>query len=210
MLQFIAGPSRRYGSPSGAGLIMLDNDCKWVQLRMKDASREELRKEAEHLRFLTHNYKATFIIDDDVEMAREVDADGVHLGKNDMPIRKAREILGPNKIIGATANTFEDIQHAVAEGADYIGLGPFRFTETKKNLSPILGIEGYSRIMEQCRQAGISLPIVAIGGIGTADIQALMATGISGIAVSGGLVNTTDPVLELMRMQHELAIASKK
>lgn len=205
MLQFIAGPTQRYGSPSFAALVMIDNDCKWVQLRMKDAPREALRKEAEHIRFLTHNYKATFIIDDDVEMAREVDADGVHLGKTDMPVSEARAILGPDKIIGATANTFEDIQYAVAQGADYIGLGPFRFTETKKNLSPILGIEGYATIMEQCRQAGITEPIVAIGGITTDDIQPLMSTGISGIAVSSGLVDASDPVWELMKMQREMS-----
>lgn len=208
MLQFITSGIDRYEySHSSAASILIDNGCKWVQLRMKDATRDELRHEAERLRELTRN-KATFIIDDDVAMVGEVDADGVHLGKNDMPVREARAILGPGKIIGATANTFEELSKAVEDGADYIGVGPFRFTNTKKNLAPVLGLDGYRAIMSQCRDAGITIPVVAIGGITAEDIHDLMSTGITGIAVSGALLRTPDPVAELKCMLHEISTST--
>jgi thiamine-phosphate pyrophosphorylase len=116
-----------------------------------------------------------------------VNATGVHLGKTDMPPAEARRILGDGFIIGGTANTFEDIRRLTDEGVDYIGLGPFRFTATKKNLSPILGLEGYKDILSRCRAAGIALPVLAIGGITVDDIPALMQTGVSGIAVSSAI-----------------------
>ena len=131
-----------------------------------------------------------------MELVHRLGADGVHLGKNDMPPREARALLGPQKIIGATANTFGDIRRAAAQGADYIGLGPFRFTRTKEKLSPILGIEGYREILARCAEQGIRLPVVAIGGITAADVDALMATGIAGIALSGALLNAENPAEE--------------
>ena len=131
-----------------------------------------------------------------MELVDRLGADGVHLGKLDMPVAEARRILGPDRIIGATANTFDDIARAAAAGVDYIGLGPFRFTQTKSNLSPILGLEGYRSLLTQCRRAGITLPVVAIGGITAADIADLCATGIRGIALSGALLTADDPVGE--------------
>ncbi len=100
---------------------------------------------------------ATFILDDRTDLVDELQADGVHLGKNDMPVEQARGLLGGDRIIGATANTFDDIRRAAAAGADYIGLGPFRFTTTKRNLSPVIGLDGYRSIMERCRQEVIRL-----------------------------------------------------
>ena len=107
---------------------------------------------------------------------------------------EAREILGPHAIIGITANTAEDIIRYKGKDVDYVGLGPFRHTTTKKNLSPVLGIEGYASVVSQVRQAGVELPIVAIGGITIDDIDAIMATGVNGIAVSGAIINAPDPV----------------
>ena len=120
-------------------------------------------------------------------------ADGVHLGKNDMPVDEARKILGPDKIIGGTANTIDDIIRLHRQGADYIGCGPFRFTTTKKKLSPVLGLEGYRDIVLKMREKGIDLPIVAIGGITVDDIPAIMGTGVTGIALSGAILNAEDP-----------------
>ncbi|MDE6367476.1 MAG: thiamine phosphate synthase, partial [Muribaculaceae bacterium] len=97
---------------------------------------------------------------------------------------------------GATANRFDHIVKAASDGADYIGLGPFRFTTTKERLSPVLGLEGYSAVMAQVRQAGIWLPVVAIGGITAADVSDLMAAGVNGIAVSGSILRAADPVKE--------------
>lgn len=107
-----------------------------------------------------------------------------------------RALLGPDKIIGATANSFDDIRMAVAAGADYIGLGPFRFTTTKAKLSPVLGLEGYADIMQKCRLEGINIPIIAIGGILADDMAQIMATGVSGVAISGAILNAADPIAE--------------
>ena len=145
---------------------------------------------------LCRSYGATFILDDRVEMVEALGADGVHLGKNDMPVHEARALLGPDKIIGATANSFDDIRMAVAAGADYIGLGPFRFTTTKAKLSPVLGLEGYADIMQKCRLEGINIPIIAIGGILADDMAQIMATGVSGVAISGAILNAADPIAE--------------
>ena len=102
------------------------------------------------------------------------------------------------------ANTFEDIEHAVGQGASYIGLGPFRYTETKKKLSPVLGLEGYRKIVQQCKEAGYKIPIFAIGGICLEDVAPLMETGITGIAVSGAIIHADDPVEETRRFINEI------
>ena len=160
----------------------------WVQLRMKESSDSEMLATARIIKGLCREYGATLIINDRVAIAEQIDADGVHLGKNDMETLKARQILGPDKIIGRTANTLEDILDILANGADYIGLGPYRFTTTKKNLSPVLGREGYASIFESLQEKELkTLPTVAIGGITLNDIPLLKDTGISGIAVSGAI-----------------------
>lgn len=192
MLQFITHKNERHGYLDGAEAA-LRGGCRWIQLRMKDEPDESVIAAGRQLAPLCRTAGATFIIDDHVALVDAVGADGVHLGKNDMPVAEARRILGPDRIIGATANTFDDIAAAVASGADYIGLGPFRFTETKKRLSPILGLEGYRDIMAHCRRAGYSIPVVAIGGITPEDIEAIMATGVSGIALSGTILRAADP-----------------
>ena len=114
-----------------------------------------------------------------------------------MPISEARQILGKNFIIGGTANTFEDVRMHAEAGADYIGCGPFRFTTTKKNLSPVLGLEGYTDIVSKMKAEGINLPIVAIGGITKEDIPSLMKTGITGIAISGSVLRAENPIEEM-------------
>lgn len=198
-VQFITHTSARYTYADSARLA-LAGGCRWIQLRMKDAQREEIIATATEILPLCREVGATFILDDHVELVELTGADGVHLGKNDMPIAEARRQLGHNKIIGGTANTFEDILAHAEAGADYIGCGPFRFTTTKKNLSPILGLEGYARIVEQMRQNNISLPIVAIGGIAFEDIPAILQTGITGIALSGSVLRADDPIAEMRRI----------
>ena len=178
-----------------AALQAIGGGCKWVQLRMKDAHSKDILDAAEIIRPACRKADAFFLLDDRIDLVKSAGADGVHLGKNDIPVSQARRILGPGYIIGATANTFDDIVRAYAEGADYIGLGPFRFTTTKKRLSPTLGIEGYRQIVKACRERGIDIPIVAIGGITGEDIPQLAATGINGIAVSGTITRAENPTL---------------
>ena len=110
-------------------------------------------------------------------------------------------MLGDDFIIGGTANTFEDVRAHYEAGANYIGCGPFRFTTTKKGLSPILGFEGYISICSQMKAEGINLPIVAIGGITAEDIPMIMQTGVTGIALSGAVLNADDPVAEMKRLE---------
>ena len=192
-LQFITAETEHYSYVEGAYLA-LQGGCRWIQLRMKESSREELLTVGRVVRGLCTRYSATFIIDDHVELVRELGADGVHLGLKDMPIVEARRILGPKAIIGGTANTFEDILLHYKSGANYIGCGPYRFTTTKKNLAPTLGLEGYQKLFEQMKMADIHLPIIAIGGIQQADVPALIRAGASGIAISGTILNADDPV----------------
>ncbi len=192
-IQFITHETGSIGYVEGARMA-LEGGCKWIQLRMKDASDDEVRKAAAEIQPMCKEHEAVFLLDDRVELAKELHADGVHLGKNDMPIDEARRILGEEYIIGGTANTFDDIQRIASQGADYIGCGPFRFTTTKKNLAPVLGIEGYRDIIAKMRNAGINIPMVAIGGITPDDIDEILATGVQGVAVSGTVLNADDPV----------------
>ena len=199
MLQFITHRNGRYDEISGTRAV-LEGGCRWVQLRMKDAPDEEFLRVGREVGRLCREYGATFLVDDRVHLVAELGADGVHLGKLDMPVSEARRLLPAGTTIGATANTFEEIARAAAAGADYIGLGPFRLTETKRNLSPILGLEGYRAIFERCRAAGIALPVVAIGGITAADVAAILATGATGIALSGALLGAEDPAEETRKI----------
>lgn len=198
-IQFITHHNDRYSYADGARMA-LEGGCKWIQLRMKEADDDEVRSVAAVVQPLCHEHGAVFLLDDRVELARELHADGVHLGRNDMPVAEARRVLGEEFIIGGTANTFDDVERLWREGADYIGCGPFRFTTTKANLSPVLGLDGYRNIIARMREAGIDLPVVAIGGITRDDIPDVMSTGVHGIALSGAVLDAADPVDEMRKI----------
>jgi thiamine-phosphate pyrophosphorylase len=199
MIQFISHFTEQHTYLDSIRLA-LEGGIKWVQLRMKDATEDEIISVGTEVRKLCDQYGATFIIDDHVELVHKLKADGVHLGKNDMPIAEARNILGKDIIIGGTANTFEDIAAHYQATANYIGCGPFRFTTTKKGLSPTLGLEGYRSIMTKVKEAGINIPVVAIGGITAEDIPDIMQTDISGIALSGAILRAENPIEEINRI----------
>ena len=196
MVQFITHFTEQYFYEDSVR-IALEGGCRWVQLRMKNATAEDIYPIALRTQKMCQEYGATFIIDDHVEIAKQIQADGVHLGKLDMPINEARSILGNDFIIGGTANTFEDVKAHYEAGADYIGCGPFRYTTTKSNLSPILGLDGYRHITSRMKGAHINIPLVAIGGITETDIPELMQTGISGIALSGSILRAKNPIEEM-------------
>lgn len=198
MIQFITHSNTRYDYVEGARLA-LEGGCRWIQLRMKDAQEVDFLLAAKQIGAMCKEYGATFILDDHVELVGITGADGVHLGKNDMPVDEARNQLGANRIIGGTVNTFEDVERLWRQGANYIGCGPYRFTTTKKNLSPVLGLDGYRHIISKMKAHDINLPVVAIGGILQPDIKDVMATGVSGIAVSGAILNAENPVEEMKR-----------
>lgn len=198
-LQFITHETDRYNTLESA-IMALEGGCKWIQLRMKEATLEEIEQVALKLKPLCKEHEAILILDDHVELARKLEVDGVHLGKTDMPVDQARSILGEAFIIGGTANNFEDVLMHYRAGADYVGVGPYRFTRTKKNLSPVLGAEGYATLINQMKEAGISLPIVAIGGITNKDIPELLQLGVNGIALSGSILQAEDPREETKRI----------
>ena len=198
-VQFISHFNQRFSYLDSVRLA-LEGGCRWIQLRIKDMDDHEVMPIAIEAQRLCKEYNATFIIDDRVEMVKELKAHGVHLGKNDMPIAEARKILGNDFIIGGTANTFDDVMAHYKASANYIGCGPFRFTTTKKNLAPILGLEGYRNIVAQMREHNISLPIVAIGGIEQDDIPAIMQTGVSGVALSGVVLRADDPIQKMKQI----------
>ena len=198
-LQFITHHTSEYSYLDSARMA-LEGGCKWIQLRMKGASLEEVEEVALQLKPLCRAQNARLLLDDHVELAGKLKVDGVHVGKNDMPVAEARKILGDSFIIGGTANTFEDVCVHAAAGANYVGVGPFRFTETKKNLSPVLGLEGYRSIIEQMRANGINLPVVAIGGITFDDIPDILRTGVQQIALSGTILRADNPVEETRRI----------
>lgn len=196
-LQFITHHTERY-SYIDSVRIALEGGCRWVQLRMKDADYMLMEQTAIIVQHMCNEYGATFIIDDNVALAKKIKADGVHLGKNDMPTCEARKILGSEFIIGGTVNRFEDVlYHLQGAMPDYFGCGPFRYTATKKNLAPILGTDGYRDIIGKMREHKINIPLIAIGGIGKDDIPQLLECGVSGIALSGTILNAENPITEM-------------
>lgn len=175
---------------------VLEGGCRWIQLRMKDASQEEVLEMAKKIKPLTDEKEAFLIINDYVDVCRDANATGVHLGKTDTPPSKARMELGPLAVIGVTANTFEDIVAVKSLDIDYIGIGPFADTKTKKNLAPVLGIEGIKKLSSEMLANDINIAHVAVGGIKLEDVTALLEAGVDGIAVSGAIAFADDIVEE--------------
>ncbi|KAF2340053.1 thiamine phosphate synthase [Flavobacterium tistrianum] len=182
----------------------LDAGCNWVQMRFKNQTQKDVFTLAEAVKPLCEEYLANFIVNDDLHLAEQISADGVHLGLTDTKIDEARAILGSTKIIGGTANTFEDIENHVKNGCDYIGLGPFRFTATKEKLSPILGLSGYHEILQKLKKNKIDIPVYAIGGITLRDVSPLMETGIFGIAVSGIITESDEKEKLIQQLKEKL------
>ena len=209
-LQFITHYTETY-SYIDSVRIALEGGCRWIQLRMKETEESLLEKTAITVQQMCKDYGATFIIDDHVLLTKKIKADGVHLGKNDMPIAEARKILGDSFIIGGTVNSFEDILFHLQEVTpDYFGCGPFRFTSTKKNLAPILGFDGYKDLIQKMKEMNIRIPLVAIGGICKGDIPELLQSGVNGIALSGSILHADDPIREMEEIVEILKVKQHK
>lgn len=191
MLQYITSTSSPVSVVEQVRQV-LEGGCRWIQVRMKDATDEEISKAMEEIKPMCLDKEAFLILNDRVELAKTLDVGGVHLGKMDMLPSKARLVLGPAAVIGVTANTIEDVMAVRALDIDYIGIGPYRFTETKKNLAPVLGLEGIRAICEDMRQREINIATVAVGGIRPEDVVPLMETGVNGLAVSGAIAFAPD------------------
>ncbi len=182
----------------------LEAGCKWIQLRVKDQEPAYILKEAQAAKALCDAFDAKLVINDHPEIALASGAYGLHLGLQDMSIPEARKIVGSEMIIGGTANTFEQVLQRITEGADYVGLGPYRFTTTKKKLSPILGIAGYEAILRQLRERDIHIPIIAIGGIRVEDVSEIINSGVYGVALSGAITLAADAALAVNELKQQL------
>lgn len=191
MLQYITNTEAGV-SPVEQVKGVIAGGCRWVQIRMKDASDEEIGKVVEEIKPLCLETETFLILDDRVELAKKLDVGGVHLGKTDMLPSKARMLLGPAAVIGVTANTIDDIKAVRSLDIDYIGMGPFADTKTKKNLAPRLGIEGIRSLCTEMEQLEINISHVAVGGIRKGDVTELMEAGCNGIAVSGAIAFAKD------------------
>ncbi len=172
----------------------IEGGCRWIQIRMKNAPVEAMREATLELLPVCRNLGITLILNDNIELAAETDADGVHLGQTDSSPIMARHLLGTDRIIGLTVNTLEQLPQSLSMPADYFGIGPFRFTTTKQKLAPTLGTEGYIRFIDEMKRLNDFRHFVAIGGITTDDIPDLAQTGVPGIAVSGAISKADDPV----------------
>ena len=177
---------------------------RWIQLRMKEASDAEVLAAALAAKPMCERYGCMLLVNDRVEVAVAAGVQGVHLGQLDMTVGEARRRLGEGKIIGGTANTMAQLREHWRQGADYIGLGPYRYTTTKKNLSAVLGLEGYRAILSGLRAEGVAIPVVAIGGIGAADVALLLEAGLYGVAFSGMLVHADDPAALVRSLRNEI------
>lgn len=158
-----------------------------IQVREKDISTREFFKVALEVKEVTDYYKVPLIINDRIDIAQAINADGVHLGQDDMPIKIARKILGQNKIIGISTGTLDEALEAERDGADYLGIGAVFYTGTKKDIDLPLGIETLKHIYQN-----INIPAVAIGGINASNFKEVLATGVDGISVISAILGKDD------------------
>jgi thiamine-phosphate pyrophosphorylase len=167
-----------------------------VQLREKDMSTREMIALGQALRELTRRHGVLLVVNDRVDVALAVDADGIHVGQDDMPARLARNLVGPDRIVGVSATSLEEAIQAAEDGADYLGVGPIYSTGTKLDAKPATGP---GLVTEAKRATG--LPIVAIGGIGPANAAEVVAAGADGVAVISAIVGKQDPRAEAQRIR---------
>ena len=166
---------------------VLKNGATFLQLREKSFTHEEMVAEAKEIKAIAAKYQVPFVINDDIYASKEIDADGVHIGQSDMEYRKAREILGEDKIIGLSAGNLQEAIDAEKMGADYIGVGAVFHTDTKKDTTA-MSFEELKEITDT-----VSIPVVAIGGISADNLMQLAGTGIDGISVISAIFGQEDP-----------------
>lgn len=169
--------------------------AKWIQYRSKNkGTKEDWLGEARQLEAICDDWGTTLIICSGVEICLELgEAQGVHLERGDMSVKEARKLLGPDKTIGGSAHTLEDVLAAYDAGADYVGLGPHKPTNTIRHSNEFLSCADYRRIADELRKRNVDIPLIAAGGIHPGDVEELMQTGISGVAVSSAINLSENP-----------------
>ncbi len=165
---------------------------KWIQYRNKDASPAKLWEETLKIKAICKEFNTVLIINDNPDLAFESNSDGVHLGKEDVSVEEARNLIGDKFIIGSSCNNIDDIIRAQYDGANYVGLGPFRMTKTKNNLNPVLGKTGFEKVMNSYLKNKLSIPVYAIGGVNADDVDFFLSIGVYGVAVSSTITESED------------------
>jgi len=178
-----------------------------VQLRLKGVSEKKLLKFAQEAREITAHFQTRLVINDHYKIAKEVKADGVHLGKTDASPTLVRKFLHSWQIIGGTANTIQDCERLLDAQVNYISLGPFRATTTKETTLPVLGLNGYTAITDILKTG---TPILGVGGITTDDVTALLETGVSGIAVSEAITRDFNTIRIFNQLLNASATAEQR
>lgn len=169
--------------------------AKWIQYRCLSKNDEELLKDINAIAEMCDDWGTTLIVTDHVHLNGKADIQGFHIEDMDADFIALRKLVGNDITLGGSANTVENLIRLAQEGADYAGYGPFAETETKPNNYNLLGIEGYHQVIKELKAQLVNIPVLAVGGIKTYDVEALMQTGIYGIAVSGA-INFADDFIE--------------
>lgn len=180
---------------------VLENGATFLQIREKDMDEGTFEQEAEALKKLCAQYHIPFVVNDSVEIALDIDADGVHVGQSDIKGRDIRSMIGNEKILGISAGTVEEAIAAEKAGADYIGVGAVFGTSTKKNARNFT-VEKLKEISES-----VSIPVVAIGGIGASNIMELVESGVDGVAVVSAIFAAESPgeaTAKLLKLSKEM------
>lgn len=189
---FIMGSTNCHGDPIEVLSEALDGGITLFQFREKGQGAltgEANFKLAQKLQQLCHEHNIPFIVNDDIELAIALNADGVHIGQEDGPVKEIRERLGPHKIVGVSAHSVEEAEQAIQDGADYLGLGPIFPTRTKEDAKEVQG----TRLIEDIRKHVINFPLVGIGGITLDNSAAVIAAGADGVAVISAIANAASP-----------------
>ena len=191
---------RRWGrSHLEVARAAIEGGATAIQLRDKEATTRELIEAGLALRDLTRERKVAFIINDRVDVALAVDADGVHVGQDDMPATLARKLVGPDRVVGVSASTVEEALQAETDGADYISASPVFSTPTKPDAAPPTGLEGLRAIVEAVR-----IPVVAIGGINESNVEEVIRAGAAGVAVISAVVGAPDIAAAARRLRQRI------
>lgn len=176
-------------SHSELAQMAIDGGADTIQLRQKSGTSLDMFRNAEKIKTICSDAHVTMIVNDRLDIAMAVDADGVHLGQTDIPIRVARQLLGDSKLIGGSATDFDELRAVLDQGADYVGFGPVFDTHSKENPGTPKGIEFLREVVRKS-----SIPVIAIGGITVNHVKGLLSTGIHGIAVISAICCADDPI----------------
>lgn len=195
--------------PNKTHLDQVQDACEaganWIQYRCLTKNDKELVDEINQLAVVCDDWGTTLILTDHYHLVHQVDAQGVHLEDINADFKLIRQEIGDEKTLGASANSFEDIKRIAALGVvDYIGCGPFSITLTKPNNHPLLGVMGYQSIADQMKSQRITIPVLAVGGVGLDDVEDLLKTGIYGIAACSAINSAENPKATLKKFYKKI------